>query len=585
MTCRREVSIEYLLVVLAIGTGAILRAYCFQDLGLSHFDEGIYAISGLWPYTGRFEPNQGYYSPPVFPTLVGLSYLLVGRPVDWAVPAVSLVFSVLTIPLAWWIGRCWWRPAAGVAAAWLVAVDGMQIAFARIGLTDAAFTFGMLLSLYLVRKALQADESGGNRSQQSESQSASAAPTGNRHILLRTIGRLLAAGLAVGFTWNIKYNGFLPLWLALGFVFGPGWRRRLTRFVFIGFVALFCYLPWAVTFHVKHGYATLLSHQRGYLAGLEAVIPNFMSAGVAINWFTTSLSAAVVLVTGIAVARCVYGPAIRPAVAAAMFMLCGAALPFCLIFVVSGCDPILRAWGARTSAGATHAAEDTRHGQNAIWQTWMLIFLVSLPGLYTFYLRLWLPTQTLCLLLAAAGLVTLTDTLRRIVVRPYFGRLDALFAACALLVILGLSWSRGELLHVLPESCAGYRQAAQDIATQFGDRRSSPVGLIRPPIIFYLFLADIPIARLRGTAEDLEAVRSHGLVMADAALLDATPALREAFARLDTDTNRIHLQLETSPSKITRLDDAHGKIDRYPTVPALTPEDRYQVHVYVSANR
>lgn len=582
MTCRREVSIEYLLVVLAIGTGAILRAYRFQDLGLSHFDEGIYAISGLWPYTGRFEHNQGYYSPPVFPTLVGLSYLLVGGPVDWAVPAVSLVFSVLTIPLAWWIGRCWWRPAAGVAAAWLVAVDGMQIAFARIGLTDAAFTFGMLLSVYLVRKALQADESGGNRSQQSESQSASAAPTGNRHISLRTIGRLLAAGLAVGFTWNIKYNGFLPLWLGLGFVFGPGWRRRLARLVFIGFVALFCYLPWAVTFHVKHGYATLLSHQRGYLAGVQAVFPNHMAVGATINWLTTSLSAATVLVAGLVVGRSGYGPAIRPAAIAAMIALCGGAAQVWTILATT--DQMLDHWKWRKTRSATFDASDSRCDHNAWWQLWLLLSLLTLPAMYTYYLRIWLPTQTILLIMGAAGCVTLTDTVRRNIPCPYFGKVDGLLAAVGALVLF-LSWSSGHLLDWTPEPCAGYRHAAQSIVAQIGERQAPAIGLVRPPLVFYLSAAGIPISRLRGVAEELESLRSPGVFMADAALLDATPALREAFARLDTDTNRIHLQLETSPSQITRLDDAHGKIDRYPTVPALTPEDRYQVHVYVSANR
>src|SRR5436190_4869845 len=131
MPIRRELA--YLLAALVVG--AFLRGYQFSQLGLSHFDEGVYAAgAGGWWFA---DPANAFFSPPIFPLLIGVAYEVFGGVVDSAALAVSFVFSLATVPLAWWIGRTWWDGRVGLLAGWLIAADGMQVAFGRVALTDA----------------------------------------------------------------------------------------------------------------------------------------------------------------------------------------------------------------------------------------------------------------------------------------------------------------------------------------------------------------------------------------------------------------------------------------------------------------
>src|SRR5438105_690430 len=118
---RRELT-----VVLALtAVGAVIRLWSVGRLGLTHFDEGIYAISGLWVLGPSglvgIDPMVIPYAPPGFPVLIGISYAIFGVS-DLSAIAVSLAAGILTVPVVGWVGRRTFGPGAGAASAALAAL-------------------------------------------------------------------------------------------------------------------------------------------------------------------------------------------------------------------------------------------------------------------------------------------------------------------------------------------------------------------------------------------------------------------------------------------------------------------------------
>lgn len=107
---------ETLVVIVLTLVGAVLRLWSPGRLGLVHFDEGIYALAGLWSLSPRglaeLDPTVISYAPPGFPVLVGLSYLVFGVR-DLAAILVSTIAGTLTIPVAAWLSRRTFGPGAG----------------------------------------------------------------------------------------------------------------------------------------------------------------------------------------------------------------------------------------------------------------------------------------------------------------------------------------------------------------------------------------------------------------------------------------------------------------------------------------
>ncbi len=247
---------EWLAISVLTLLGAVIRFWDAGRLGILHFDEGMYALSGFWINASRglasLDPSIAFYAPPVIPTLIGLMYLLFGIS-DTSALLVSLLFGTLTIPTAAWLARRVFGPGAGVCAAALVACYGPQVAFSRVALTDATFLTSFLLALILGIRLL--DQPG----------------------LARTVG----FGLAVGLAQLTKYNGFLagvavaaaallPLWNSR-----PGSRVQVLRtLVWVaagGGIALAVYYPWYqfVQTRVPGGYPALVQHHRGYLSPIS----------------------------------------------------------------------------------------------------------------------------------------------------------------------------------------------------------------------------------------------------------------------------------------------------------------------------
>ncbi len=253
---RRELWFVVALTVLA----AALRFWSFNRMGLTHFDEGVYAIAGLWPFSQAglraIDPQLIAYAPPGFPLLVGLVYLFVGVS-DTSALLPALIIGVFTIPVVAWLGRRSFGPGAGPAAATFAAFSLAHVAFSRKALTDVPFLLAWLVALGL----------------------------GGRLLERPRFARAIGVGLAVGLAQNLKYNGWLAgaivsvAW-AIGIAFTPETRNRLAALRTFGLlivaavIAGICYAPWFWFVESQPGgYAALMRHHRSYLGGVHSWWP------------------------------------------------------------------------------------------------------------------------------------------------------------------------------------------------------------------------------------------------------------------------------------------------------------------------
>jgi hypothetical protein len=388
----------------------------------------------------------------------------------------------------------------------LFAVDGLQIEFARVGLTDATFNFSFLLSFHLARMAVS--EGGSCRN--------------------------LAAGLAVGFTWNIKYNGFLPIVLALAFVPGPAWPQAARRLAIIATIAVCCYLPWA--WHVQSmpgGYAALLQHHQGYVLGLDAVPANWLRAGQSLAPISSAAGGIVVAVAMVAMAG-----VRRPAAALLAVSV--------LATTASGCAAVI--WLVIGAIGASSILHHRWTGAS------MLAIMLVLPGLYAFYLRLWLPTESLLLLCSAGGASLIAERVRTASAanRHLIGALSALVAGC------GALWFSGPAVSIspLPATAVGYRNAAEELGRWAANNNLRIRTFARPPLRFYLAVdaqADL-LPPFSGEAFDPSVLQSNDVLAIDRATADS-PGFRDTLQKHIGSSIRLVNTFHVEPSLVTKLDD------------------------------
>ena len=241
--------------------GFAVRLWPIGRLGLTHFDEGIYALVSSWVFLpGGFaaiDPVVIAYAPPGYPILGGMAYAVLGRS-DVAMIAVSQLAGTLTIPVVAWLGRRTFGPGAGFASAVFCAFSGPHVAFSRMAMTDASALLAWLLAL----------------------------GAGMRFLERPGVIRSIALGLMVGLAQQFKYNG----WLTGGIVVAsavlslfvrPEDRKRgaiLRTFGWGGLAAGIAWLvvwPWYRFVEDHGGYSALLRHQRSYLGGFGDWWPQF----------------------------------------------------------------------------------------------------------------------------------------------------------------------------------------------------------------------------------------------------------------------------------------------------------------------
>src|SRR5262249_51382521 len=175
---------EIWVVAVLTMVGGVLRLWSFGRLGLVHFDEGVYALAGLWIFSPKglagLDPTTISYAPPGFPFLIGLAYWCLGV-VDVAAILVSIVPGTLTIPAIGWLAYRTFGRGAGAAAAALAALSGPHLAFSRMALTEASFLLGWIVAIAQGQRFLE------------------------RPNLLQAV----LLGLVVGIAQLFKYNGWL----------------------------------------------------------------------------------------------------------------------------------------------------------------------------------------------------------------------------------------------------------------------------------------------------------------------------------------------------------------------------------------
>jgi dolichyl-phosphate-mannose-protein mannosyltransferase len=236
--------------------GGMLRAWSIGRLGLVHFDEGIYALAGLWIFSPQgllgLEPTTIAYAPPGFPFLVGLAYGCLGIG-DIPPILVSIAMGTLTIPAVGWVASRTFGRGAGASAAAFAALSGPHIAFSRLALTDASFLLLWILAI----------------------------GQGQRFLERPNLPRAVLLGLSVGLAQLFKYNGWIAgvlvaLTAATWFLFRRDERSLKTLVLtwgwglFAALLAAAVYWPWFRFVESHGGYAALLAHHRSYLGGFSS---------------------------------------------------------------------------------------------------------------------------------------------------------------------------------------------------------------------------------------------------------------------------------------------------------------------------
>ncbi len=377
---------EILVVAALTLIGGVLRLWSIGRIGLEHFDEGIYATSGLWIFSpgGFSDLGQSViaYAPPGFPFLVGLSYLLLGVS-DLSATLVSIACGTLTIPAVAWLARRTFGSGAGGVAAAFAALSGAHVAFSRMALTDASFLLFWVLALV----------------------------QGQRFLERPNAGRALVLGLAVGVSQLFKYNGWLAgvvvilsaaIWLA---AHPRQWRSGHTAATW-GFglaaalIAAATYWPWFAFVDAHGGYHALLTHQRGYLGGVTAWPMNLkaqldqaraLSGGSV--WLASGGLTAALAMTLIA-GELVSVRQLRPRMLLEILSLTAVCLvPNLAWWVPLICLPGLVGW-ARVADSRTVTVLGT---------AWVILSLLT--PFYHPYARLWLPVESLGWLIIAGVFV------------------------------------------------------------------------------------------------------------------------------------------------------------------------------------
>ena len=222
---------DWFVLSVVVLLSALVRAWKLSSLGLDHFDEGVYALSGFWSlhsfHGTALYPFQKFFSPPGYFGVVGLAYLLFGGASDVLAIAINVICGAATVALAGWAGRRWFGRGCGLAAAILVAFNNYHVAFSRSALTDTLFGFLFLFSLALIAIAMEKQQSSWGA----------------------------VAGLAAGAAMNVKYHGWMPVALAFILVVTQSiavWQdkpkvwRMLSIWVAMAAVAVGCFLPWVI---------------------------------------------------------------------------------------------------------------------------------------------------------------------------------------------------------------------------------------------------------------------------------------------------------------------------------------------------
>jgi dolichyl-phosphate-mannose-protein mannosyltransferase len=339
---------EALVVGVLFAIAAALRFAYPTRISIEHWDEAVNASN---IFLDRGYPFHFLYAPPLVPTLIEWSMLIFGK-TPFAAVIPNLMLGSLTILLCWWVGRDWFGPAAGIASAALAALCDFQIVYSRTALTDAALGFWFLLAVYCSWRALSRNR----------------------------LGEACLAGLVIACAWATKYNGWLPLAVAVSGFIAWGtferfdrreWRSRLPVLAVLVAATAVCWSPVWLSLWDEGGYGKVSANHAQYFFGLRSWWDDFKRQLLNQRYYEGWLTAA-----GLALAWLLPAIALRPS---------GTPPP---------ADPAPPASGRREPAGSTQAvapasllpADQTARmhaaAQVLLGQVGAQLYLLTVAGLF-----------------------------------------------------------------------------------------------------------------------------------------------------------------------------------------------------------
>ena len=519
-----------LAIVAAIMVAAFaLRVWSISTAGLEHYDEGVYALSGLGlveeTQPHRLFPRQALFSPLAYPLLVALSMHAFGGPSDTAAILPNVVLGTVSVLLLWWVGRRWFGSVAGLVAATLLATSEFHIAMSRSALTDVSFTLFFLAALACFVEARERD----------------------------SLGWALLAGLATGLAWNTKYHGWFALILTGAALLllslrdrSIPWPRSLVLWATSMGVAAVAYLPWAVFVNSKPGgYVGLIAYQRSMLQGTWLQNLGEQVGQLAyMDGAVSRVGFAIAMLIPLALARG------RPRLSrsSCLFILAGLALTL-LAGAVGAATAVTLAWLSGVLRRPLRYAA-------MVLACWVVLWLGVAP-LYTPYLRLLLPFTVAVFVGAGAWLQTIAER-----ERPRRSRAASVpavlvstsVAIAALAAVLGV---RNPVNPWRPSS--GFREAAAQIAKVVpeGDR---VIVVGHPELVFYLQIAGRQTP-WRSPEPEAWAAETSSIYLIEGVYARRAPKLRNGLARL---AGRLELlaTYPVVPMDLRVLDDFQGRQGR-----------------------
>jgi 4-amino-4-deoxy-L-arabinose transferase-like glycosyltransferase len=98
--------------------GLLPRLVLPGSIGLDHFDEGIYAFAGEWPFArgglAALDPALIPYGPPVTSVLIGISNIVLGGPSDFSAILPGLLCGSLAVVVIGRLAAKSFTPQAGL---------------------------------------------------------------------------------------------------------------------------------------------------------------------------------------------------------------------------------------------------------------------------------------------------------------------------------------------------------------------------------------------------------------------------------------------------------------------------------------
>lgn len=505
---------EWLTLAVVCLTGIGLRWWRLDLLAVEHFDEGVYASNLLFgAETGYAYPGRQFFAPPLLPWLIEWSLVLGGAMgfsgAGWLPMLPGLVCGTLLIPSVWWIGRRWFSPEGGIAAAWLVACSGFQSFYSRTALTDPVVLLAML---WAVDWGWRAVEDGRTRS-------------------------AVFAGAFTALAWWTKYSGWLPLAIVLSGglcwqMLMPRAERHFARFgravAIMAGVVFLLWLPVLWDCQKIGGYSAVAANHGGYLQGWSNWGENWLRQNANVAWYQPGLLTwlfplALVIAQGLINLRD-SGLSKSVKLAPRIAVSIGIAFAGCALVIVTG-QPltlwlILGTWAIvealRAYVQGRLSAAELRGG--SFLAAWFAGLAVTTP-LYQPYPRLCLPLEFAGLLGAAwwihrrfhnekPPLVAAHNAARSLSERQPEKPTTLVLGLGSLLLFL---LSGGLTLAVinlepseLQKSRLSARQAAQSITQDLSDPTRTVAYVYGDPALFYhltqLGVAATPCGDLKGPA-------------------------------------------------------------------------------------